>query len=718
VALKLGALNAIIGADDRPLEQGLGRAKSKFGRFGNQMESDAAETAKAIGDKLGDGVVRGADGRLRDGSGRFIKAAEDVGGRAGERGATAWSARFGDRLNQVAAGIGAAAAVALAAGIAGAMNLDAAQTRLEAQLGNTEYAAEMGAIAGRVYARGFGESAQQIGDAVRAVLKSGIVSEDSSDEVIEALTVKVQALAQTFDVDVTAAARAAGQMIRNGLAKDGTEAMDILTRAFQQTGDQAGDLLDTYSEYSVQFRKLGLDGQTATGLLIQGLKAGARDVDTVADAIKEFSIRAIDGSKTSADGFKALGLNASQMTAQIAKGGAGAQKGLDTVLDRLRAMKDPVERDAAAVALFGTKAEDLGQSLYALDTDTASDRLGNVAGAAQKMGDTMEQSASQKLESFKRSAQAALVEQVAKAIPHIESLAKWMGENRAIVEPLAAALGALAVVIGVIVAVTKVWTIVQTALNVVMAMNPVGLIVLAIIALVAGIVLLWTKSEAFRKFWIAVWEGIKTAAIAVWDFLVAAAKLWWATFSGFWTGVGKFFKGLWNGIVDGVKAAWNWITKTFDRVVDFVGGLPKRLSAKARGMWDGIKSAFKSAVNWIIGRWNGLSFRIPGISVPGLGQVWGGATLSTPDLPYLASGGQITQAGLAMVGERGREAVYLPEGASVIPNRAATAATSSAVHGELRISGELRARGSDLVLVLRDRAQITPGGIVALVDGR
>ncbi|MEK8108654.1 phage tail tape measure protein [Micromonospora sp. M12] len=140
--------------------------------------------------------------------------------------------------------------------------------------------------------------------------------------------------------------------------------MDILTRAFQETGDQAGDLLDTYSEYSVQFAKLGLDGKEATGLLIQGLKAGARDVDTVADSIKEFSIRAIDGSESSADGFKALGLNAKTMTAQIASGGAGAQKGLDVVLDRLRAMKDPVERDAAAVALFGTKAEDMGQALW------------------------------------------------------------------------------------------------------------------------------------------------------------------------------------------------------------------------------------------------------------------------------------------------------------------------------------------------------------------
>lgn len=659
MALKLGELSTVLKLDDRPMEQGLDQAEGKFKRFGSKLEP-------------------------------------------------------------LAMGIGAAAALALAAGLAGAMELDAAQTKLQAQLGgNTEYAEQMGAIAGRVYARGFGESAQQIGDTLRAVLNSGLVSEDDSDDVIEALTVKVQSLAQVFGVDVTAAARAAGQMIRNGLAKDGAEAMDILTRAFQETGDQAGDLLDTYSEYSVQFRKLGLDGKEATGLLIQGLKAGARDVDTVADAIKEFSIRAIDGSTTSAAGFKALGLNAKAMTAQIASGGEGAQKGLDVVLDRLRAMEDPVARDAAAVALFGTKAEDMGAALLAMDTDTAADRLGNVTGAAGKMGDALEQSASQKLESFKRSAQAALVEQVAKAIPYLEGMAKWLGENRAIVEPLAVTLGILAGVIMLIVAATKVWTAVQLALNVVMAMNPLGLLVLAIIAVVAGITLLWTHSAGFRDFWIMVWNGIVSGVtwavdmiVSYWTHMIGlvvdGAKLWWSIFKGVYTAIGN-----------GAAAAFKWIIDKATSFIGWIGGMPGKIASKARGMFNGIREAFRSAVNWIVGRWNSLSFRIPGVSVPGLGQVWGGATLSTPDLPYLAGGGTARQAGMAYIRERGKEAVYLPKGARVDPlGPGETGGSGGGLHGELRVVGELRARGSDLVMALRDKAQITNGGIVALIDGR
>ncbi|WP_431892654.1 hypothetical protein [Micromonospora haikouensis] len=134
----------------------------------------------------------------------------------------------------------------------------------------------------------------------------------------------------------------------------------------------------------------------------------------------------------------------------------------------------------------------------------------------------------------------------------------------------------------------------------------------------------------------------------------------------------------------------------FNSVITFFGNLPSRISRVTRGMWDGLRASFRSAINWIIGRWNGLSFTIPGVSVPGLGQIWGGASLNTPNIPYLANGGIVraTPGGrLAVVGE-GRE------DEAVIP-----LSKLAGIGGprELRITGELVARGSDLVLVLRDQ---------------
>mgnify|MGYP003295139294 FL=1 len=53
----------------------------------------------------------------------------------------------------------------------------------------------------------------------------------------------------------------------------------------------------------------------------------------------------------------------------------------------------------------------------------------------------------------------------------------------------------------------------QAALNVVMSANPIGIVILAITALVAAFMLLWNNSESFREFWINLWEKIKTAAL-------------------------------------------------------------------------------------------------------------------------------------------------------------------------------------------------------------
>ncbi|MDP9799343.1 F0F1-type ATP synthase membrane subunit c/vacuolar-type H+-ATPase subunit K [Catenuloplanes nepalensis] len=564
----------------------------------------------------------------------------------------------GQELKAGAAVAGAAIAAALGSGIASALQLDAAKTKLAAQLGgDPTYAADMGRIAGAVYARGFGESAEAVGETLRGVLTSGLVDEDATSAEIEALTIKAQALADTFGVDVTQTARAAGQMIRTGLADSAAEAFDILVRGFQQSGDHAGDTLDTVSEYSTQFRKLGLDAAEAFGLLLQGLKAGARDSDTVADALKEFAILAIDGSEATSEAFKALGLDATTMAAQIAAGGEGAQVGLQTVLDKLRAIEDPVTRDAIAVGLFGTKAEDLGAALFALDPESAAKGLGEVTGAADQLGQTLEESASQRLEAFKRQAQAALVEKLAAAVPYIEATARWLSEHSAIVGPLAVGLGILAAAIGIITLATNIYTAAQAALNTVMLLSPTTWIILAIVALIAIIVLIATKTTWFQDAWAWAWGGIKAAALAV----------------------GRWFRDtLWR---DWILGAWNGIISAGERVWGWMSSLPGKIKNAFARIADILSSPFRWAFNRIAGSWNAtigrLSWTVPSW-VPGLG----GNTISVPQLPMLAKGGHILASGAAIVGEAGPELVHLDKGATVQP-------LTGGGHGEAR---ELRLR--------------------------
>ena len=82
--------------------------------------------------------------------------------------------------------------------------------------------------------------------------------------------------------------------------------------------------------------------------------------DRVGDAIKEMSIRVVDGSETTKDGFQALGLNADEMAAKFAAGGESAKEAFDQTISALAGMEDPLAQNTAGVNLFGTMWEDLG----------------------------------------------------------------------------------------------------------------------------------------------------------------------------------------------------------------------------------------------------------------------------------------------------------------------------------------------------------------------
>lgn len=129
---------------------------------------------------------------------------------------------------------------------------------------------------------------------------------------------------------------------------------------------------------------------------------------------------------------------------------------------------------------------------------------------------------------------------------------------------------------------------------------------------------------------------------------------------GLWCyNTGKKLDELWDKFTDG-KGALDWVSEKLDNVVGYFSGLGPRIRNAASGMWDGIKDSFRDMMNWIIWKWNNLSFNIGGGSF--MGMDFPGASFNTPNVPYLAHGG--IKGGLAMVGERGRELVRLPQGAT------------------------------------------------------
>ena len=623
------------------------------------------------------------------------------------------------KLKASAVAAGVAIGAALGAGLSGAMELDAANAKLAAQLGgNTKLAGELGEIAGEVYGRGFGESAGAAYEGVQAVWSSGLVPDGDIGK-IEELTVAAQAYATAWGGDVAQATQYASTLIGSGLAKDAVHAFDLITVASRAVpAALREDVLEAGDEYGQFFRALGFNGEQAFGALAAASSKGKYGIDKTGDSIKEFTLLATEMNASTTAAYQSLGLDAQTMSNDLLAGGDRAQAAFQKITSGLLGIKDPTEQAEAALTFFGTPLEDMNKAdipEFLAGMANIGDGLGNVSGEAAKAGETLEQSASQKLESFKRKAQQALVDKLAEAIPYIEATFGWLSRNSGWVGPLATGLGVLAVVIGTIIGVTKVWAAVQAVLSLALWTSPITWIVVGVLALVAGIVYLATQTQFFQTVWDAIWGAIKatTEFVVNWivtgwkwaiGLVVSGAKLWWSVFSG-----------VYGSIISGAKAAFKWVGDKISWFVGFVKGLPGRIGKAASGLFDSFRDAFKSAINWIIERWNSLSFTIPSVSIPGLGSV-GGATLSTPDIPMLATGGDIMRAGTALVGERGPELLHLPRGAQVQPLSGRNAPTAAG-GGTLRITGELRARGRDLVLVLRDEVRLVSRGDVQAALG-
>lgn len=345
-------------------------AEKAFDRVGKAAQDSAKEI-----DKVGDSDPFGKlQGKVDDGADGFASKFEGLGDAAGGLFAGAFAAAG-------VAGVGL-----LTEAFGNALDAEFDIDKVVAQLGvSGKFAEDIGDVAGQLYGEAFTDSVGEAAGAIKSVIQSGLLPMDFTKDSLHDLTAMALTFSDVLDEDLGGSVNAVVQMLRTGLAKNAEEAFDILTRGIQLGGDKAGDLLDTFNEYSTQFRKLGLSGADAMGLMVQGIQGGARDADIVADALKEFSIRAVDGSELTKNAFEALGLSGDEMTRVFAEGGPPAAAGLDLVLTKLAAVEDPAMRSQLAVALFGTQAEDMGLALGALDPSNAVATLGAVEGSTDNL---------------------------------------------------------------------------------------------------------------------------------------------------------------------------------------------------------------------------------------------------------------------------------------------------------------------------------------------
>lgn len=228
-----------------------------------------------------------------------------------------------------------------------------------------------------VYGNNYGENMQEVADAVATVNQQ--MKGLSGDE-LQDVTEGAFALRDVFQYDVAESVRAADALTKN-FGISGQEAMNLIAAGSQNGLNFSGELLDTISEYSVQFAKVGIDADQMFQIMQAGADSGAWNLDKVGDAIKEMSIRVVDGSETTAAGFAAIGMDADVMAQKFAAGGDSAQQAFTDTIAALASMEDPVQQNIAGVNLFGTMWEDLGPEVVS--------QLASITDEAYAAGDEL-----------------------------------------------------------------------------------------------------------------------------------------------------------------------------------------------------------------------------------------------------------------------------------------------------------------------------------------
>ena len=209
--------------------------------------------------------------------------------------------------------------------------------------------------------------------------------------------------------------------------------------------------------------------------------------------------------------------------------------------------------------------------------------------------------------------------------PVFETLGKIVGAVLSVfaagIETLGPALKPIAYIILGIVSAIKIWTAVQTVLNAVMAANPIGLIIIAVVGLIGVITLLVKKWDVVKAALIkgvkAVWNTITEFFSNLWSGIISVAEKIWSGITGVfsaiieqikavWSSITGFFGGLWDGIVSAASNIIAGLAEPFSKVLDVIKSLWTGLTDFFSSLWDSLKNGVVSVAEAIGNIFTGL----------------------------------------------------------------------------------------------------------------
>lgn len=360
---------------------------------------------------------------------------------------------------------------------------------------------------------------------------------------------------------------------------------------------------------------------------IQKFKYASDIIDVSLDTLTGSMAKLIKNMTTASKGtgdvyeaFKSLGVEIKNTDGTLRNN----QDVFNEVINKLGKMENETQRDAIAMQIFGKSAQDLNPLILG-----GAEALEELGKQAEEAGLILSQEALDSANEFNDSidmlkttatgAFAGIGSEIATSLipvmQKVEELVKWILNNKdTIVVALASisagilAFNCVSMIQGLVKAfqswrvATEGMTVAQALLNAVMSANPIGIVVMLIAGLVAGIVTLWNTNEGFRNALISAWEAIKTTAVSVWEWLV---KFFTVDIPNAFQTVIDFIKEHWqdllllitNPIAGALKLLYElnpkfreWVDGLIEKIKSWIGGMQDIGRNIVEGLWNGIKN--------------------------------------------------------------------------------------------------------------------------------
>lgn len=270
----------------------------------------------------------------------------------------------------------------------------------------------------------------------------------------------------------------------------------------------------------------------------------------------------------------------------------------------------------------------------------------------------------------------------------LQFIGDWMKEHKGVIEAIAIVVGSFALAWGLVNVAFGIYFGILNAYNAIVyiastgtsifagAMTALNLPLLAIVAAIAAVI-------AIGVLLVKHWDEVKEKCGQVWDWIKDKFKQFkeWlgGVFATDWSEKFGFLGDILNAYLINVKNVLDGVKRFFSGIIDFIAGVFtgnwdrawKGVKNIFKGIWDSFTGIAKAPINMIIGLINGmisainvairginkLSWEVPSwVPIIG-GETWGFDIPQLGKVPYLAKGGIVDSATLAVIGERGREVV-------------------------------------------------------------